>query len=110
MALVCIGEFTLQVSNSSTAFTSTEIEDTEAMMLVAKLENASIRYSARGATVAPTAGGGGVSSDNTEGSPLMQIGDIIEVWGQPDMLAWRGIRSGSTDGYLRVQVFGTGKS
>lgn len=109
MALVCIGEFTKEITASSTAFTSTEITDTEAIMLTAKLEQANIRYSARGATVAPTAGGGG-TSDNTEGSPLMEVGDIIEVWGHPDMLAWRGIRTGSTSGLLRVQVFGTGKT
>jgi hypothetical protein len=88
---------TVDATSGGVAFTTGEIT-TRVVMASCRLETAQIRISG-GGTV-PTAGG-------TEGSPLVEIGEMFEVWGQADLASFRAIRTGSTSGALRVQYFGT---
>jgi len=97
--LVQIGEEQLDVDDTSggVGITAGEITN-KVYMAVCTLETAQIRYNA---SAAPTAGG-------TEGSPILNVGETIEVWGQKDLHAFKAIRTGSTSGKLQVQLFGSG--
>lgn len=97
--LTYIGDETLTVDATvgGVGFTAGEL-GTRAVVAVCRLETAQIRVSCGGV---PTAAG-------AEGSPIMEVGEVIEVWGQQDMRSFRAIRTGGTSGSLRIQYFGTG--
>lgn len=99
MALVALTDESITVANTAIGITATEIGD-EVVMAVCRLETAQIRYNP---VQDPTSGG-------AEGSPLMNVDDELEVWGQPDLRSIRFIRTGSTSGALRVILYGTGKT
>ncbi len=63
-----------------------------------KVETAQIRIQTD-PDLAITAGG-------TEGSPIMDIGDSFYIWGRPNILSFRTIRTGATSGDLRVILDG----
>lgn len=62
-----------------------------------RVETAQIRESA---SVTVTAAG-------TNGDTLRDIGDEFEVWGGPDLAAWKAIRTGATSGNVSARYFGT---
>lgn len=97
--LTYIGDESLTVDSTAggVGFTANEL-GTRAVVAVCRLETAQIRISGGGT---PTAGG-------TEGSQIMEVGEVIEVWGQQDMRSFRAIRTGATSGALRIQYYGTG--
>jgi hypothetical protein len=98
--LSVVGEEQLDVAATSVGFTSSELTS-RVVMASCRLETAQIRMNVNGATEAPTAGG-------SEGSHLVEVGEIFEVWGSSDLNSARFIRTGSTSGDLQVMYFGTG--
>lgn len=98
--LTVVGEERITVAASSIGFTSGEIT-TRVVMASCRLESNQIRMNINGATEAPTAGG-------SEGSQLVEVGEIFEVWGTSDLTSARFIRTGSSSGTLHVMYFGTG--
>ena len=51
-----------------------------------------------------------ISAGGTEGSPIKDVGDEFYIWGRPDILNFRTIRTGSTSGALRVILEGETRS
>ena len=79
----------LTVAGSSIGFTAATA--TTAKLAVAKVESAQIRYRTDG--TAPTATVGVVADP----------GDVIQVWGSADILAFRAIRTGGVSATLSTE-------
>lgn len=97
MALVAIGSEAITVSTTAIGFTVSEITSRVIRAFV-RVEAQPIRINT---ATTPTAGG-------TEGSPLKADTDEFYIVGQPDLLAFRAIRSGGTDSTIQVIYEGVG--
>lgn len=81
----------ITVSTAAVGFTAAKVT-TRTHSAFCRVETAAIRINTKNT---PTAGG-------TEGSPLMNDGDVFTVLGRTDLLAFRAIRQGGTDAVLHV--------
>lgn len=102
MALVAIDSETLTIdaTGGGVGFTTSKITG-KVLRAYCKVETAEIRIQTSGNAV--TAGG-------TEGSPIKSVGESFYIWGNPDLLSFRAIRTGNTSGELQVIYEGEGGS
>ena len=99
MALNPIGDEALTVSTSSVGLTAAEITRRVLVARVLHFSGGTVYYRNTGAA----------SNSGANGEHQLDIGDEIEVWGNPAMNAIRFIKdSGVADAVLNVQYDGEG--
>lgn len=100
MALVAIGaeKITIDATAGGVGLTVSKITPKVIRALV-KVETAEIRIQTSSETI--TAGG-------SEGSPIRSVGESFYIYGEPDLLSFRAIRTGGTSGVLQVIYEGEG--
>ena len=99
MALSPIGDEVLTVAGSSVGFTTSEITTKTLVARVLHFSGGTVYYRNTGAA----------SDAAANGEHQLDVGDEIEVWGAPAMLAIRFIKdSGVADAKLHVQFDGEG--
>lgn len=100
MVLVAIGSenLTIDATAGGVGFTVAKVTG-KVIRAYCKLETAEIRIQTSSETI--TQGG-------SEGSPIKSVGESFYVWGNPDMLSFKAIRTGVTSGSLQVIYEGEG--
>lgn len=48
-----------------------------------------------------------LTAGGAEGSPLIPVGSVFEVWGRDELRDFRAIRAGGSSAYLQVHYYGT---
>lgn len=94
MALRFVSRETVAVSTTAIGLTAAKVT-TAVMMATVQVLTANVRV---------TFGG---NDPTTSLGYQWQSGDVMEVWGQPDLLSFRAIRDDATDAALEVEYFGT---
>lgn len=102
MALVAISSesITIDATAGGVGFTVAKITG-KVIRASCQVETAQIRIQTSSSTI--TAGG-------TEGSPTRDVGDSFYIYGNPDLLSFKAIRTGGASGTLQVIYEGEGGS
>ncbi len=95
-------QITVDATSGGVSLTASNIVAAQTVRAVCTLEQAQIRYQTDiPADSTITAGG-------TEGSPLLEVGQTVTIYGSDDMKNVRFIRTGGTSGLLQVIYEGVG--
>ena len=104
MALVQVGEENVTVSTAAIGCTSGEVTPAVVQARITHKAGGKLHYNLRGTTQAPTGGG-------TEGSGTFERGQVMTVYGVPDILGLRFIvQTNESDATIAIQYFGDGRS
>jgi hypothetical protein len=100
MALITIGSEDISIDNTAggVILTASKVNGAGVIMATVTIETAQIRYKTDSAVTLLAGSIGHVGN----------IGDVIEIWGNKDMLNFKAIRTGSTSGKIAVTYQGAG--